>query len=154
MKPTCDYPACITRMAIIKLIDGQENLYSILEDVAAQFKLIEDELIYQDDRIKSLQCVSRRPIKKRGEVKRRAVDKSLIHSIKVKKGYKCEDCGLETPGGVGLDIHHIIPIFKGGGNNVDNLRLLCAVCHRKTHLSRIVSAQEEIIRRLDTWGAI
>jgi hypothetical protein len=46
-------------------------------------------------------------------------------------GEKCEDegCG-ETKD---LDIHHILPISKGGSHSLDNLICLCHSCHRDRH---------------------
>ncbi len=41
----------------------------------------------------------------------------------------CEICG-ET---YHLQVHHIIPLSKGGSNKVSNLRLLCRECHLKEH---------------------
>jgi hypothetical protein len=37
-------------------------------------------------------------------------------------GYKCKICGTEA----NLEIVHIIPISKGGTNDIENLQLLCA----------------------------
>lgn len=40
----------------------------------------------------------------------------------------CEDAGLVTPG---VEMDHIVPLFKGGTNDDDNLQMLCVECHRK-----------------------
>lgn len=44
-------------------------------------------------------------------------------------GNKCGNCGTETE----LHVHHIVPISKGGTNNLSNLRTLCKTCHKKLH---------------------
>ena len=37
----------------------------------------------------------------------------------------CERCGRR----IGLEAHHKIPVVKGGTDDIDNLELLCDVCH-------------------------
>jgi 5-methylcytosine-specific restriction enzyme A len=40
----------------------------------------------------------------------------------------CEEKGFVTPG---AEMDHIVPLFKGGGNEDGNLQMLCVECHRK-----------------------
>ena len=40
---------------------------------------------------------------------------------------KCEKCGKESK----LELHHIIPVYRGGGNERDNILFLCRDCHKK-----------------------
>ena len=40
----------------------------------------------------------------------------------------CDDKGIVTPG---VEMDHIVPLFKGGTNDDDNLQMLCMECHRK-----------------------
>jgi len=42
-------------------------------------------------------------------------------------GYKCAHCGKEH----GLTIDHIIPLSRGGTNDLDNFQLLCPSCNAK-----------------------
>ena len=46
----------------------------------------------------------------------------------------CENCG--KAGRVdkgGFDLHHILPRSHGGGDEVDNIILLCRRCHNAAH---------------------
>lgn len=52
---------------------------------------------------------------------------------KIKKAYmqyiqQCEDCGCSIKDI--LEIHHIVPVRYGGGNDTKNLKLLCPNCHK------------------------
>ena len=51
----------------------------------------------------------------------------MTHTKFKKKIKKCMKCGRSSE----LEIHHIIPIRKGGTNRIDNLVLLCKRCHEK-----------------------
>lgn len=46
-------------------------------------------------------------------------------------GNECEICGFYNE--KILEIHHILPLSKGGSNNWDNLSVLCPNCHRTIH---------------------
>lgn len=40
----------------------------------------------------------------------------------------CQECGAARE-----CVHHIIPLYKGGKNELSNLVALCKACHRKKH---------------------
>ena len=44
--------------------------------------------------------------------------------------YRCQNCGISN---VKLHCHHIVPLNKGGTNNLSNLITLCEDCHAKVH---------------------
>ena len=44
--------------------------------------------------------------------------------------YRCQNCGAS---GVRLNCHHIVPLNKGGTNQLSNLISLCEKCHAKIH---------------------
>ncbi len=44
--------------------------------------------------------------------------------------YICQDC---TDTACSLEVHHILPLCKGGSNNLYNLLTLCRRCHRLRH---------------------
>lgn len=64
----------------------------------------------------------RRGIKKfRSFMRKEARD--LMKHIK-----RCQDCGAKKE-----QVHHLLPLSEGGGNELCNLRALCKECHHKYH---------------------
>ena len=45
-------------------------------------------------------------------------------------GKVCQACGATL---TGLELHHIVPLSKGGTNNPMNTIQLCEKCHSKRH---------------------
>lgn len=59
------------------------------------------------------------------------------------QGGKCANMACRVPLKHQYEIDHIMPIAKGGSDNVDNLQLLCPLCNRKKSAKDpIVWAQE------------
>lgn len=44
-------------------------------------------------------------------------------------GERCECCAARGA----LTIHHIVPQWRGGGDTINNLSLLCNACHESWH---------------------
>ena len=49
--------------------------------------------------------------------------------ILLRDHFRCQECGYFKH----LEVHHIVPKCKGGGDNPENLVTLCARCHGKVH---------------------
>ena len=60
-------------------------------------------------------------------------NKDLKEFILEKHEFMCKECGKKPKLAYSLHIHHIIPLFKGGKNEVGNLEALCFDCHLKKH---------------------
>lgn len=45
-------------------------------------------------------------------------------------GYTCQGCGVSA---TKQNIHHIIPLERGGSNDLSNLTTLCNNCHARIH---------------------
>ena len=60
--------------------------------------------------------------------------------------WRCQECGC---GRTDLEIHHVIPIAKGGETVAENLIVLCRKkCHRKRHETARAQENETYRRRL------
>lgn len=52
------------------------------------------------------------------------------HILIERNGDCCNECGQTD---IPLQVHHIIPVSKGGEDVIENMELLCYECHRKKH---------------------
>ncbi len=55
--------------------------------------------------------------------------KIIIVEIKNRDGNKCVQCDSTNK----LEVHHILPLSRGGTNSKRNLITLCEGCHSKRH---------------------
>ena len=59
--------------------------------------------------------------------------------------YRCRECGA-TNKETTLEIDHIVPVSKGGTNNINNLQTLCKECNRvKNNRTWVVGEQSQKI---------
>lgn len=63
-----------------------------------------------------------------GHTRRRAT-KAQMHALRTRYG-ACGGCGADM---WISDGHHIEPVSRGGPTNIDNMMLLCWICHQKVH---------------------
>lgn len=63
----------------------------------------------------------------------------VVAAVHLRAAGTCEDCKSLAPfkkRGTGepyLEVHHVIPLSKGGDDTFDNTLALCPNCHRKRH---------------------
>ena len=61
----------------------------------------------------------------------------LVELVKHNAKGICQLCGNKAPfeckGEPFLEVHHIVPLAKGGSDSLDNTVALCPNCHRKMH---------------------
>jgi hypothetical protein len=55
---------------------------------------------------------------------------TLAESVRKRDNYRCSQCGAQS---VELHVHHIVPLSKGGDNDLNNLTTLCDYCHGEIH---------------------
>lgn len=75
----------------------------------------------------------------------RARSNEFRHNRKIllEKHNKCTKCGRT----IGLEVHHIVPIIKGGTNSIENLEVLCDICHREVHYKTRSELTKEGIKK-------
>jgi len=66
------------------------------------------------------------------EIKQKRLSSSQKSAIILSANGKCFGCGKKFDAQI-LDVHHIVPISKGGSNSPRNLAVLCPTCHKKAH---------------------
>lgn len=62
--------------------------------------------------------------------KRNGLPKGIRHEVLKRDNFKCSECGkpkTDEP----LEVDHILPISKGGTDEMSNLRALCKTCNRE-----------------------
>jgi len=58
---------------------------------------------------------------------KRNVGESMKKMVASNQQWKCKKCGEML--NATYEIDHLIPLYKGGGNNYENLEALCRNCH-------------------------
>ena len=68
---------------------------------------------------------------KGGGLVRKKVPKKVVIEVLTEAGYRC---AVQTCRNIFvIDIHHIIEVVEGGGNELANLIALCLTCHALFH---------------------
>lgn len=62
-----------------------------------------------------------------GFKKKRKLSESKKKQVAANQKWTCNDCKRILP--ASYEIDHIIPLYKGGGNEINNLQALCRNCH-------------------------
>ena len=56
-------------------------------------------------------------------------DRSIYNAVLKYLGNRCVYCGSTK----NLEIHHIIPLYLGGKNDLGNMEVVCKKCHLQIH---------------------
>lgn len=65
---------------------------------------------------------------KSDKFKRKRMAAGKRYEVLARDGFACVLCGATAKDGL-LEVDHIIPICKGGGDEMENLRTLCNACN-------------------------
>ena len=73
---------------------------------------------------------------------RQPIPRKLRHEVFKRDGYRCRECGASKDE-TSLEIDHILPVAKGGTNDIDNLQTLCRECNRMKHTDEWVGGETD-----------
>lgn len=62
--------------------------------------------------------------------RRSGISLSLRYKVFERDKSRCRICGCSVEDGVTLEVDHIVPVSKGGSNDIENLQTLCFECNR------------------------
>lgn len=68
--------------------------------------------------------------RKQNNQRSRNVSLSTKTKVLERDNYTCQMCGRNRYDGVKLEVDHIIPVSRGGSDNISNLQTLCFDCNR------------------------
>jgi len=87
--------------------------------------------------------------------RRKAITKSVRFEVFKRDSFKCQYCGRGAPDVI-LEVDHILPVSKGGDNDLLNLVTSCKDCNRgkSNKLLSDKSAVEKQKRQLDDLNAM
>lgn len=74
---------------------------------------------------------------------REPIPRKLRHEVFQRDGYRCRECGASKDEAT-LEIDHILPVAKGGTNDIDNLQTLCRECNRKKYTDEWVGGETDL----------
>ena len=63
----------------------------------------------------------------------------MSERILIRDHYECQECKKKLKSGIrtkikpATQVHHIVPVSRGGRHNKENLMALCRSCHTKIH---------------------
>jgi hypothetical protein len=63
--------------------------------------------------------------------------------VRRRDGNRCRVCGASGSDGARLSVHHVVPTWRGGTDNYENLILLCAKHHREADVAARKQARSE-----------
>ena len=74
---------------------------------------------------------------------RQPIPRKLRHEVFKRDGYRCRECGASKDE-TSLEIDHIVPVARGGTNDIDNLQTLCRECNRMKHTDEWVGGETDL----------
>lgn len=72
------------------------------------------------------------------------IPQAVRDKVLVEVHHQCVRCFSDAPE---VDIHHIVPVAKGGTNEEENLVVLCPTCHRLAHRYHLTARQLNLYKR-------
>lgn len=96
-------------------------------------KLVDSESGYCAEHEKAMSRYYDRYVRSSEHNKRYGYRWKKIRTMILNTNPFCELCKAEGKYTLATEVHHIKPLSKGGGNDLENLMALCKSCHAKIH---------------------
>jgi hypothetical protein len=118
------------------------------EDIMKKYKKICDhckkvfDTNINEQKFCSISCRTKKHFEEHGIIKNYPIKKCLFCGkefapkcmyVFERDNWTCKECGNRKNEIISLHGHHIIPLYKGGKDSVDNIITLCEKCHKKRH---------------------
>lgn len=107
---------------------ADSGLYWADQELSAEEVVL---LIWDRQRRQASKLERLRTIREHGEdattVRRQRIPEEVQLHVFERDGGSCQKCGSRSD----LQLDHVIPVSKGGGNAAQNIQLLCGDCNRK-----------------------
>jgi 5-methylcytosine-specific restriction enzyme A len=65
--------------------------------------------------------------------KRISISETTRNAVLERDDYTCTVCGVKQSEGFSMHVDHIVPVSKGGNNEMENLQTLCPKCNSQKH---------------------
>lgn len=82
-----------------------------------------------DISVKNVNVILLNPKPAKAKRQRTRIPRGMRHEVFKRDNYTCVECGAKKEDGATLHIDHIIPVSKGGTDELDNLQTLCSDCN-------------------------
>jgi len=111
---------------LINCIITTAEAYDIIESMGVPFHWGNFVLLYcfEDDYQEYWSKQKTKPKRKRTNI-----PKGMRREVFKRDNYTCVECGAKKSDGATLHVDHIIPVSKGGTDELDNLQTLCKDCN-------------------------
>lgn len=71
---------------------------------------------------------------------RQSIPRKLRHQVFQRDGYRCRECGA-TNKQTRLHVDHIVPVARGGTNDLSNLQTLCEECNKAKYTDEWIGGE-------------
>lgn len=79
----------------------------------------------------------------------RGVPKAVADHVMARDHYECQ-ARLHGCAVIANEVDHVVPVFEGGNDELENLRAICSSCHRKKTAGEAARARQR--RRQPVWA--
>ena len=117
----------VIRGQIIKLNKLLKRYIIIKSLDNSPIKIFLEDIVY--DTLIPINFIIESKKNKKNKKERDNISSKLRFDVFRRDKYVCQYCGACGPG-VELEVDHVIPVSKGGTDNIDNLKTSCFNCNR------------------------